>query len=72
MKQTEFIITEEMIETEVERLIELSCEMKGRHGLIDIAKRVIELKAGTLEQRATLDFIIKNNLVEDLHFTYTE
>lgn len=70
--RTDFIITDEMIETEIERLIEISCQMNGAHGLIDIAKRVIELKLGTVEQRATLDFIIKNNLVEDLHFTYTE
>lgn len=72
MKKTEFIITEEMIQAEVERLIEMSCEMNGRHGLIDIAKRVIELKAGTLEQRATLDFIIKNKIVKNYHYTYTD
>lgn len=70
----EITIKEQEIQEEMERLIEISCEMNGSHTPREIAEEVIKLKLGTKRQRAILDFIIKNNVNKalDYHFKYVE
>ena len=68
------VIKEQEVQKEMERLIEISCELEGTKTPREIAEKAIQLKLGTKRQRAILDFIIKNNVSQalDYHFKYAD
>lgn len=67
-----FIIKEKDIQKQTQRLIELSCKMHGEYSIKELALKIVEDKIGTLKERATLHFMLKNDLIKDLHFQYVD
>ena len=63
---------QKLIDKQLEKLIELCCEMKGAHNILEIAYRVLELNGGTEKERAVLAFMIDNDMIPEYTYCYED